>query len=299
MSRHSITSLASFFIFLLLFLLPFGGDVYFITLALEVLINILVVLGLYVLQGLAGQVSLGQAGFMAIGGYVGAIHLIKWESPPSLELPMVIASTLAVTVIFSLPLVKWRGQTLALGTLAFGYITQLLFKSFEYTGGGEGFGDIPPLFLGNIALDSIFELYFLAWALVGISFYLVWKLSLSHYGRIWLSIKEFPSITPLFGFKPQKYILLALLISSTLAGVAGCLKVHLMNYVGPDLFSIEYSIFLMVMLVIAGDEHPLWACLSAAAFTLIPEALGEFDEFQPLLFSLILIVTILKRNHAQ
>ena len=276
--------------------LPLLGDAYFLTLSLQVLINVLVVLGLYILQGLAGQISLGQAGFMAIGGYVGAIYSVKLNYPPLGELPVVIATTLGVAVVFSLPFIKWEGPTLAFGTLAFGYITQLLFKSFEYTGGGEGFGVVVPLSFLGLSLDSLSKLYYFTWVVVGLTFVLVEYLRHSWCGRVWLSIKEEPSIAPLFGFRPSRYILLALTLSSVLAGIAGCLKVHLMSYVGPDMFSVETSIFLVVILVVAGERHPRWACLSAVFFTLLPEALGEFADLHPLLFSLILIFVVLKKH---
>jgi branched-chain amino acid transport system permease protein len=230
-------------------------------------------LGLNVLTGYTGQISLGHGAFMAVGGYTAAIlmadHGVKdvWTIP--------IAALVAGTAgfLFGLPALRLSGLYLALATFAIAVATPAVIKKFEgFTGGGSGinlFG-LPELTASITPVDVLGReltfnnwLYYLAWSIALVSYVLAWLLLRGRTGRAFRAVRDSETAAVSSGVDLARYKTLAFAVSAAYAGVAGSLFAIATTFVNPDTFPIALSIFLLVGVVVAGLGSLLGAVAGA------------------------------------
>ncbi|HUU54084.1 MAG TPA: branched-chain amino acid ABC transporter permease [Armatimonadota bacterium] len=289
--RYPVIGLLCVAAFALPFVLP--GE-YAVHLAVVIGINTIVVLGLNLLMGYAGQVSLGQAAFVGIGAYTSAILTVKLGLNPWAAMIVGIALSAFTGLIVGVPLLKLRGHYLAMGTLGFGMIANIVLVQWEsLTEGTIGIMSIPPLALGGFALDTELRMYCLVAASVILCMTLATNIIDSRVGRAMRAVHGSEVAAETSGVDTGRYKLQVFVLSAAMAGLAGSLYAHHATYIHPGTFGFHHSINLVVMAVLGGMASIWGAVFGAGAVTLIAENLRLFQEFSTIAFGLVLVVIMI------
>ncbi|MCL6561965.1 MAG: ABC transporter permease [Firmicutes bacterium] len=250
----------------------------------------LTVIGLDLLTGIAGQVSLGQAGFMAIGGYTAAILAMKAHMPPVLGILVGIALSLAVALLLSLASVRVRGMYLAISTLAFGILIESLGNGLNITGGPSGLIGIPSFSVGGYVFADDTSMYYLIWGLVVVALFLVLNLIRSNRGRALRTVHIDQTGAEALGVNTTKYKIQAFLLSATLASIAGSLYAFYFRYLSPDMVGSQTSLDLMTMLVVGGVGTGVGPLLGVVILTFLPQVSQALANWKLLVEGLLLVV---------
>lgn len=254
-------------------------------------------LGLNMLTGYNGQISLGHGAFMCIGAYVAAVatlgrpglalyghHPPDWlpvgdGMRPVFTIPLAFAITGLVGFLFGIPALRLAGVSLALATFALAVSLPAIAKKFENVTGGGGGVNLPlPHTPFGWDISTKRWLYYEAWGVTAILFLLAWLLVRGRVGRAWRAIRDREVAATASGVSPAVYKTLAFGVSSAYAGAAGALLAIQVSYVNPDTFPISLSILLLASVVIGG-----LASLSGALFgALVYEFLPIYAQDPPL-----------------
>jgi branched-chain amino acid transport system permease protein len=249
-----------------------------------ILINIILSVSLNLINGYTGQFSIGHAGFMAVGAYVGAIMTVK------LELPFVV-SLLAGTVsagflgfLIGIPTLRLNGDYLAIATLGLGEIIRICILNIEYVGGASGFMGIP----------RITNFPWAFWIAIFIIFFIK-NFKNSSAGRACLAIRENEIAAETMGIDTTKYKILAFTIGAGFAGTAGCLFSHYYYIAHPASFTFMRSFDILTMVVLGGLGSMSGAITGAIVLTGISAVLADYPEWRMVIYSVTLIVLMLNR----
>ena len=236
-------------------------------------IAIIGALGLNILVGYTGQISIGQAAFLAVGAYSTAILEAKVGLPFYLALPLAALLTAAFGLVFGIPSLRLRGLYLAIATLAAYFITTYGIIHWEsMTNGVLGFM-VPPARVFGFPLDSDARIFYLIWALVIPATLFTKNLFRTRVGRAFIAIRDRDVAASVMGVSLFRYKLLAFVISSFYAGVAGGLMAHHSRIIFPDAFTLLVSIDYLAMVIIGGMGSILGSIFGAVFMTLLPEVL--------------------------
>ena len=240
------------------------------------------VIGLNVLMGYAGQVSLGQAGFMAIGGYTAGWLAVQYEVPPLLGLLAGVAVSLVCALALALITMRLRGLYLALATLAFGLLVDSLAIGLDtITGGPSGLVGIPPFSIGPLDFGAPAAMYYLVLAVIAVSLLLLAGALRSGFGRALQAIRTDQTAAAALGINVARYKLAAFAISATFASVAGSLYAFDFNFLAPEMVNTTRSIELVTMMVIGGEGTLAGPFFGAALLTLLPTAVQASRSTRP------------------
>ncbi|REE95199.1 branched-chain amino acid ABC transporter permease [Thermomonospora umbrina] len=257
-----------------------------------VLVYAIALMGLNLLIGYTGQISLGHGAFFAVGAYTAAIMQHHWEMPHLTTLPVALAVTFLLGLGLGIPALRLRGPYLALVTLAIAVFLGPLLKRFSsVTGGSMGLTlskPAPPAWTG-LAEDQ--WLYFLALAITVVFALLVVGLLRSRVGRALKAVRDNESAAETMGVRLSWYKSLAFAWSAMLAGAAGCVNTWVIGFVSPDSFTSTLSITLLAGIVVGGLGST-WGPLLGGAFTLyVPTLSQDLNQAAPgVLFGLLIIV---------
>jgi branched-chain amino acid transport system permease protein len=260
-------------------------------------------LGLGLLLGYAGQVSLGHAAFYGLGAYGSAILTLKAGLNPWLAMAISAFGTGLVAYVVGRPTLKLHGHYLAMATLGFGIIIGILFnEGGEFTGGPSGLPGIAKLKLGGLTFDSDLRMYCLVWPVVLAQVFLVRNLLRSRLGRAIRAIHDSEVAARSCAIDTGSAKLLVFVLSAVFASVAGSLYAHTVSFVNPAPFGFVFSIELMLMVVVGGAATLWGPVLGAAALTIIAQALVNLGGLYPpakdldaVMFGVILVVILLFR----
>jgi branched-chain amino acid transport system permease protein len=253
----------------------------------------LAALGLNMLMGYAGQISLGHAAFFGLGAYTTAVLTVHYHWPPSLSLPVAIGLTAAVAFLIALPMLKLSGFYLAMGTLGFGMIVYTGFRKWvSLTGGDSGLVGIPPLKLGTLSFSSPGSFFFLVWGTVLVSFIICERLVQSRVGRSLRAIHDSEQAAKAMGIDTSRLKIRVFVLSAIFAALAGFLYAHLISFISPSSFDFLVSIRLVTMVVIGGMASIWGSLLGASLLTLLPELLHVFTDYEMVVYGLILMVVM-------
>jgi branched-chain amino acid transport system permease protein len=234
-------------------------------------------MGLDVLMGYAGQVSLGQAGFMAIGGYTSGYLSINYEISPSLAIFAGIGVSLACGLVLSVVTLRLRGLYLALATLAFGLLVDSCAVGFlDITGGPSGLVGIPPFSVAGVEFATPRAMYYVVFALDAIIFLGLAGAMRSGFGRALKAIRSDQMAAAALGINTVRYKLAAFMISVTLASLSGSMYAFFFNFLSPEMVGTGRSLELVAMLIIGGEGTLLGGLFGSLLLTLLPTV------FQPL-----------------
>ena len=250
-------------------------------------------MGLNILTGFAGQVSLGQAAFFGIGAYISSLCVIKLGLPFWLSLPLGGVMGAVISLVIGLPALKVSGYYLALVTLAFNEIVNLIMIHWKnMTNGTDGL-TIPSPKLGDFVFSTDGSKYYIIFLLAFFLFIAARNILRSKTGRAFISLKDSEVASQCIGVNLAKYKIIAFMISAFYASLAGGLHGIALSYIHPQDFSLFRSIIFLMVIVIGGLGTPGGPFIGAALFTLLPEALGKFQEYQELIYALILLGSII------
>ncbi len=231
-------------------------------------------IGLSLLMGYAGQVSLGQAVFFAIGAYTAAVlSLHGVPTVPALVAAPVIAAVVAAAV--GVPILRLRGHYLAFATLAFQLIVLSVIANTAFLGGGLGFTSIPPLGIGGAALTSSLGYAWLVWAVTAVVMALTLNIVRSRPGRALRALATSEAAAESAGVPVVRYKLATFALSAAYAGFAGGIYVFFIGYAAPDSFPVQLSVELVVMVVIFGLGSVWGALLGAVGISILVQVLNN------------------------
>jgi branched-chain amino acid transport system permease protein len=264
-------------------------------------INITLAVSLNLINGFTGQFSIGHAGFMAIGAYASAFFTVTFGDSVRralgvlpgfagdglvLLVGLAIGAVLAAMAgfIVGVPSLRLRGDYLAIVTLGFGEMIRVFILNIDAVGGARGYAGIPKL-------ANFFWIYGFA----ALTILVVYRIVHSSFGRTLVAIREDEIAAEAMGVHTTRAKVIAFVVSSALAGVAGGLFAHYLMYVNTNSFTFLKSFEIIIMIVIGGLGSITGSVLGAVLFISLTEGLREFAQYRMLLFSLLLVVLMIVR----
>jgi ABC-type branched-chain amino acid transport system, permease component len=262
--------------------------------ASQALIFILLVQGFNFTQGLTGRISLGHIGFWAIGAYATGLVTTKLGGGSLLAMVVgVVASCVAALVLARLTN-GLDSHYLALATLGFGEIVQILANNWVVvSGGSNGVTNIPPLGIGPLVLHTPTHLYYFLVAAVVVGCWFTHRFIASKPGREALSLRQSPVAAESLGIRTSRVKTVTLMISATFASVAGSLYAHTYGYISPDAFSFAAMLTVLAMLVLGGPGSVAGPVIGALLLTYVPEWSRVGSQYWQLIYGLLLFVMVL------
>lgn len=256
----------------------------------------LITIGLSLLMGYAGQISIGHAAFFGIGAYISGVLTAKYGMNAWACMVIGMTVTAAVAALVGAPSLKLKGHYLAMATLAFGIIVFIIFnEEIEWTGGPDGMSGIPGLSLFGFEFDSVERYYYLVWGFVLAVFIFTVNVIQSGTGRALRAIHASEPAASAMGVNVPRFKILVFVYSAVLASLAGSFYAHYLNFINPSTFDLFFSIKLLIMIALGG-MHSIWgAIMGTGLITFLSyEWLRYFEEFEIIVYGVILLfVTVL------
>ncbi len=289
-------------VLLLLVLLPRTWGSYWNYIMGTVGIYVLLGLGLNIIVGFSGQLVLGYVAFFAIGAY--SFALVTAPEPHNLQWNFWIAILVAVVasalsgILIGLPIMRLRGDYLAIVTLGFGEIIRILLKSDwlkDFTLGPRGVRDIAgPTLFGKSYSSDVDYMYLIILAVL-LSIFLARRWQESHVGRAWLAISQDETVAQATGVDTYKYKLLALALGAAFAGLGGALFASRNQFTGPEDHALMVSINVLCLVIVGGMGSIPGVILGAFTLKGLPEILRELESYRMLVFGALLVVMMIIR----
>lgn len=252
---------------------PFLVGNYILTILVSVLIAIVGAVGLNVLTGTSGLISLGQAGFLAVGAYTNAILITDYGWSVWFTLPLSGIVTALVSLIVGIPSLRLKGLYLAITTLAFSFIVNHIILYAETITHGPNGVFISGARMFGFDVQKGKPLYYLTLTIALLIIFGVLNLSRTRIGRAWMAIRDHDIAARVMGIDLVRYKLLSFAVSSFIVGVAGALMSLQLQFVNIDVFALILSIEALTMIILGGLGSIAGAILGAIFVTLLPEAL--------------------------
>ncbi len=267
---------------------------YYFTLLNFIGIHTLLVVGLNLLLGYAGQISLGHAAFFGLGAYTSGILTATYGVNPWLALLAGLAVSGLAALLIGIPALKLRGYYLAMATLGFGIIVYIVLNEASHlTGGPSGLSGIPSLSVAGFPLNTARRLYLLIWLAVGVILALSANLVNSRSGRALRALHDGEAAAESLGVDTARMKLRIFIWSALYASLAGSLYAHTLNFIAPASFGFMFSIKLVTMVVLGGMASIWGSLLGAGVLTVLPEVLTAFHDFEVIIFGAILMVVMI------
>jgi branched-chain amino acid transport system permease protein len=284
---------------------PIGIDIVFVMRLVGVFT--IVAVGLNLLLGYAGQVSLGQGAFFGIGAYTSALLTVKAGFPIWLG----ILAAIAVSALFGLlvaPVLRLRGHYLAMATLGLGIIVFVLLREMTFlTGGNDGVRNIPDLAIPFYEAATKRAEYFFVWSIAIVVLALCANLVRSRVGRAIQALHQSEVAAEAMGVNVSGQKIRIFVLSAALGGLAGGIYAHLQGYIDPNMFTITLSVSLLTMVIVGGMESIWGAVAGAGLITFLPKIveaipkwvgdaprwLERYSNYEGVVFGLILVVTMI------
>lgn len=255
----------------------------------------LVTLGLSMLMGYAGQISMAQAAFFGIGAYTSGILTARFGWNPWAAIPAGCLLAAAVAWLVGVPALRLKGHYLAMATLGFGVIVGIVFaEEINLTGGPSGLSDIPRLRLGGLALRDEVHYYYLVWTVVVLALAFCLCVIHSRVGRALRAIHEQEGAAEAMGVPTARYKVQVFVMSAVLAALAGSFYTHYVTFLNPSSFNLMWSIRFVLMVVVGGMQSIWGALLGTVLMTFIGnEWLQIFADYEILVYGAVLLVVAL------
>lgn len=266
---------------------------YYYQIIIYIGVNIILASSLNLINGFAGQFSLGHAGFMAIGAYTSAeMTFLLGVQPGTFSgnilflLALLTGGIIAAIfgVLVGIPSLRLKGDYLAIVTLGFGEIIRVIIQNLDFLGGARGFTGIP-------------KMTDFAWVfcVAAILIFLIANLVRSTYGKGFMAVAEDEISAEAMGINSTYYKVVAFVTGAFFAGMAGGLYAHFICYVNPSQFGFVKSIEIVVMVIVGGMGNTVGVILAAVLLTILPEALREIAQYRMVIYSLMLVIIMITR----
>ncbi|NQU43581.1 branched-chain amino acid ABC transporter permease [bacterium] len=264
---------------------------------IQIGIYALICIGLSLLLGYAGQISLGHAAFYALGAYTSAILTVRYGWSPWLAVWVGIGLTIILALAIGIPSLRLQGHYLAMATLAFGEIAFVVATAWvALTGGPSGFGHIPKWNVFGYRLvppRADQAIFYFVWAAVILGLLVALNLINSRVGRALRAIHDGEQAADVLGIPTATYKIKIFVLSAAYASVAGSIYAHVSGYVNPGPFSVEHSI-LFITMVIVGGMRTVWGGVAGACLMgLLPELLADLEHWRFAIYGLILLIIMM------
>ncbi|MGI4847547.1 MAG: branched-chain amino acid ABC transporter ATP-binding protein/permease [Janthinobacterium lividum] len=264
---------------------------YYVHLAETILIYAILLFGLDIVVGYTGQVSLGHAGLFGIGSYTTGVLVFKLGMPFLVAAPASIAVTALFGAILALPALRVTGPYLAMVTLAFGTIIQILINEMTFlTEGPMGIKLPKPSFLGH-KLSEV-EFFYLVAVLMVVSLIVVHRILKSHLGRAFEALRDSPIASDCMGVSVYRYKVTAFVISAALAGLAGSLYAYSEEYISPNTYTFELTILFLLAVIMGGRKTRSGSLLGALIVVMLPSLLADITLFRQIATGAAIIAVI-------
>jgi len=278
---------------------PFVFSMYQTNIMITALIYVVVGLGLNIVVGLAGLLDLGYVAFYAVGAYSYALLNYHFNLGFWIALPLGGAFGFIFGILLGFPVLRLRGDYLAIVTLGFGEIIRLILENWNaFSFGPSGIANIPrPGFFGihlSIHQATIY-IYFLMIALTFFTIFVVTRLKDSRIGRAWIALREDEVACQAMGIDKTKTKLTAFALGATWAGMGGVVFAAKTTFINPASFTIWESIIILCVVVLGGMGSIIGVIFGSLVLILLPEYLRAFSEYRMLLFGAILVVMMVFR----
>ncbi|KDE66134.1 branched-chain amino acid ABC transporter permease [Fusobacterium necrophorum] len=288
--NYIISFLLLFLVYLMMTLLVHSSmfSRYQISVIILICINIILAVSLNITVGCLGQITIGHAGFMSVGAYTAALFSKSAlvAGVPGFLIALILGGIMSgiIGVIIGIPALRLNGDYLAIITLAFGEIIRVFIEYFDFTGGAQGLRGIPKF--------NNFDLIY--WIMI-FSVILMFSLMTSRHGRAILAIREDEIASSASGINTTYYKTFAFTLSAIFAGIAGGIYAHNLGVLGAKQFDYNYSINILVMVVLGGMGSFTGSIIAAIVLTLLPEVLREFSDYRMIAYAVILIFMMIFR----
>jgi branched-chain amino acid transport system ATP-binding protein/branched-chain amino acid transport system permease protein len=269
-----------------------AGNEYALRLFMLFLIYGVIAVGLNVLVGLTGLVSLGQAGLFALGSYTGAILATRlgFDIVASCIGAAILSG--AFGVLLAYPTVRVKGVYLAVVTIAFGIIVENVAIEWQsLTGGTTGLSSIPRPNVFGIKLSG-FAFYGVLAVTLFVFTLLIQNLKISRYGRTMLAVSQSETASRALGINPTGLRMLAFVVASVTAGIAGTFYAFLNSYISPDIFTFSDSVRFLLMVILGGAGSTFGPVIGAYILTYLPEYLQQFQLWQKFAYGALLLLVM-------
>jgi len=278
-----------------LIILPFIlGDGYYLSVMNFIALYSIVAIGLCLLTGYGGQLSMAHAAFFGIGAYTSAILSTRFGINPLISIPMAqVITAIAAWGIGSVVL-RLKGHYLAIATLSFTIIVEIIIIETAWlTGGLQGLSSIPYISFGDFIIDTDWRFYFIIWPIAMLLLLFSLNLVNSRMGRIFRATKESEDIVRLFGADVKKYKVKLFVLSSIFASLSGSFYAHFISFVSPSAGSLMFAIDIIMVLAFGGFTILWGALLGAASLTFLNEYLTVFADYKRAIYGAALILIML------
>ena len=264
---------------------------YYIHMIGTIMIYAILLYGLDIVVGYTGQVSLGHAGLFGVGSYTAGVLFIKLGAPLWMIIPASIAVTAAFGALLALPALRVTGPYLAMVTLAFGTIIQILINEMTFlTEGPLGITIPKPTLFGQKLTENGF--YWLVFALMVVSLVVVDRILKSQLGRAFEALRGSPVASDCMGVSVYRYKVYAFVISAGFAGLAGCLYAYSEQYISPNTYNFELTVLFLLAVIMGGRKTRSGALLGAAIIVILPKLLDDLELFRIVATVLATLITV-------
>ena len=256
-------------------------------------LNTIVVVGLNLLIGFAGQISLGHAAFYGMGAYLSAILTTTYSFPPWPSAFIAMLATGMVAYLVGYPSLKLRGHYLVMATLGFSIIVHIFMVELDkITGGPSGFPGIPNLSIGSLIFDNDFKNFYLIWTFSFLCILASLNLVSSRVGRALKAIHGSEVAANTLGVDTDKYKTKVFVLSAMFASLAGSLYAHYMTFISPRSFDFYYSIQVVTMVIAGGMGSVLGSFFGAGLLTVLSEILHVAERYNIIAYGTILTLVL-------
>ena len=273
--------------------LPFFGSDYLTNLLIIVMLHAMPALGVSLLMGYAGQISLGHAAFYGLGAYGAAAFSVHMGLNPWMSIVLAVILVGVMSSYLGWVIFRLRGHYLAVATLGFGFIVNIAFVELrDWTGGPNGLPGIPPLEVFGFAFVSDRSFFYIAWAVLLITVLMAQNLVNAPIGLIMRGIAESERAVGSLGNDVTAIKRKILVISAVMAAVSGGLYAHYIGYISPQPFGIDFSIKLVVIIAIGGFRSIPGVLFATLFVTVITEPLQQLGYYDVVVYGLFLVIII-------
>ncbi len=270
-------------------------DNYYVTVvAVSAGLHAILAVGLNLLMGYAGQISLGHAAFFGIGAYTSAIFTTQfgWNPWPAMAAGMALTGMIAF--VMARPILRLKGHYLAMATLGFGIIVNIiLVQNVGLTGGPDGLSEIPTLSIFGWEINTDMRWYMVIGSCMLLVVWLALNLINSRSGRALRALHGSEVAAEMMGIDTTSTKTSVFVLAALIASFAGSLFAHQQSFVSPDSFSFFFSIELVTMVVLGGMASTYGAVFGAIVLTFLPELLVVFEDFEVMIFGAILMLMMI------
>jgi branched-chain amino acid transport system permease protein len=273
---------------------PLSGNAYLTNLLIVVALHALPAIGLSLLTGYTGQISLGHAALYGLGAYGAALLSLRGRWSPWLAIPGAALAVAVLAWVLGWLIFRLRGHHLAVATLALGIIVHVAFVELrQWTGGPNGLSGIPPLAVGGVPLDTDFRFYPVGWIVCAVALAMARGLIASPLGLAMRGLRDSERAAASLGVDVTALKRRVLVVSAVYAAVAGGLYAHYVGFISPQPFGVGFSVRLVVMVALGGFASVWGALLGSAFVSVVGELLLDLGHYDVVAFGLLLVAVMI------